>query len=237
MKNRVTGLFVLWMMSAGLILSGCGNAETFFYGETLQGQEAFPEREEEDKSRTTEDRIDIDRAPNVEAASGDAPDVPDAQGEMIYVQVCGAVANPGVYGLSEGARVFEAVELAGGLLEDAAPDAVNQAQKVSDGELIRIPTKAEWEEICEAGGDASVMGDAISIPGEDSKAESSDGLIDLNTADAALLMTLPGIGESKAESIVRYRETNGPFTRVEDVKNVSGIKDGLFQKIKDKIRV
>ena len=65
----------------------------------------------------------------------------------------------------------------------------------------------------------------------------SDGKVDINTADETTLMTLPGIGESKAQSIIKYRETNGPFGSPEDIKNISGIKDGVYNKISDKIKV
>ncbi|MCR5283926.1 MAG: ComEA family DNA-binding protein [Lachnospiraceae bacterium] len=250
MKIKMAGRLILWMIGAGLIFSGCGSADTFFYGETLQGQEAFPDTDEEKEETMAADGIGAEtvqkdaamttaettETPEASEVTGNT-DTSDAQGQAVYVQVCGAVAKPGVYRLSAGARVFEAVTLAGGLLDDAAPDAVNQAQKVTDGELIRIPTQTEWEQICEEGGADRLSQDGAGTGDVDPGSGSGEGLVDLNTADAALLMTLPGIGESKAEDIIRYRESNGPFNSIEDVKKVSGIKDGLFQKIKDKIRV
>ena len=140
--------------------------------------------------------------------------------ESSDVQVCGAVVHPGVYELKPGARIFEAVEKSGGLTPEAAAEAVNQAAEAVDGAMIRIPTTEEWQQTA----------------GEQPQA-ADDGLVDINTADAAELMGLSGIGQSKAESIIEYREKNGAFSAIEDITKVSGIGDGLFQKIKDKIRV
>ena len=138
----------------------------------------------------------------------------------IYVQVCGAVHNPGVYSLTEGSRVFEAIELAGGLKEDADLKAINQAQILTDGQMVYVY----------AIGEAHVQ--------EAQGAESfTDGKVNINTASVQQLMTLPGIGESKARQIIDFREENGGFERIEDIMNISGIKEGVFSKIKDFIKV
>lgn len=138
----------------------------------------------------------------------------------ICVYVCGAVVSPGIYYLEEGARVAQAIDEAGGTLPDADLSAINPALKASDSQKIYIPTVAESAGFNgEAGADVGLSG----------------GLININTADAALLSTLPGIGKVKAESIVAYREENGGFKTVEDIKNVSGIKDSSYEKIKELI--
>lgn len=134
-----------------------------------------------------------------------------------YVYICGSVCEPGVYEMPAGSRVCDVIREAGGLLEDAAADAVNQAEPVADGEMVRIPSRQELTEAAETA--------------------EQDPRVNLNTATEEELMTLPGIGESKAESIVSYREEHGGFTRIEDLMEISGIKDGVFDKIKDKIRV
>lgn len=134
-----------------------------------------------------------------------------------YVYICGAVEEPGVYELSEDSRVFDAIAAAGGLSEDASEDSVNQAEPVTDGQMIRIPTQQEeWEAM---------------------QNEEQDPRLNLNSATVEELMALPGIGESKAESIVSYREEHGGFSSIEELMNISGIKDGVFDKIKGKIRV
>ncbi len=134
-----------------------------------------------------------------------------------YVQITGAVNKPGVYELEGDARMFQVILMAGGLREDADEGSLNQAGKVNDGQKIVIMTKEE----------AALMAEN----------SASDGKVDINTADETMLMTLPGIGESKAQSIIKYRETNGPFGSPEDIKNISGIKDGVYNKISDKIKV
>lgn len=142
-----------------------------------------------------------------------------APGEKIYVQVSGAVASPGVYELAEGSRIFEAIELAGGVTEEADASQVNQAQKVADGEMIYIRYQGEIE------------------AEEVSQEQQEDGKVNLNTATEEQLMTLPGIGQAKAKSIIAWREENGNFTKVEDLMKIEGIKEGVFSKIKDSIKV
>lgn len=144
------------------------------------------------------------------------------------VYVCGAVVSPGVYELDDGSRIYEAVELAGGFMEEAAEDALNLAESVTDGQMIRIPTEEEQEAAGREGAELSQGAGADSA---------SDGKLDLNRADVAALMELPGIGQSKAEAIVGYREEHGPFSRTEDLMKVEGIKEGVFNKIKDRIKV
>lgn len=150
--------------------------------------------------------------------------------EACYVYVCGAVETPGVYMLDSGDRIYEAIALAGGLTEDASTAAVNQAETVSDGQMIFVPTIEEAEAgigvISEVSGAATSEQEAV-----------SDGRVNLNTASLTELMTLPGIGESKAQSILDYRAKNGGFSSVEEIMNVDGIKEGLYNRIKDSIKV
>ncbi len=149
----------------------------------------------------------------------------ETQETLCYVYICGAVAKPGVYAVPSHARVYEVISLAGGLLAEAGEQAVNQAREVVDGEMIRVPTKEEL-----------IAGEAEQSFGDEGT-EAQDGLIDINRADAAELMTLPGIGASKADSIISYREENGGFSSIEDIMNVEGIKEGVFNRIKEHIKV
>lgn len=136
----------------------------------------------------------------------------------IYVHVCGQVYRPGVVELPAGSRAWEAVEAAGGLTEDAQDTAVNLAAVVQDGEKLYIPG----------------MGETVA----DTIGEAADGgLINLNTADAGRLQTLPGIGESRAADILSYRERYGGFQSIEEIMQVPGIKESIYEKIKDKIMV
>ena len=137
----------------------------------------------------------------------------------VTVYLCGAVKSPGVYELPEGSRVYEAIEMAGGLKHNASSTAVNQAQLLTDGEMIEILTE----------GQATAQ--------QVEQQDEADSRVNLNTASAEELKTLPGIGDAKAASILAYREQNGAFASIEDIKKIEGIKDGVFANIKDLIRV
>lgn len=151
----------------------------------------------------------------------------------IFVDVCGAVVKPGVYRMPFDSRVFQAVEVAGGFLPEAAGSYVNQALPLNDGQQIYVPTKEEAEKNGEALADDVFAG---AETGENSQPEES-GKVNLNTADAAALQTLSGIGESKAQAILAYREEHGGFSSIEELMDVPGIKENTFIKIKDKIAV
>lgn len=141
-----------------------------------------------------------------------------------YVHVCGEVMNPGVYELEEGSRVFQAIEKAGGLTELADAEYLNMAQTVEDGMKIQVLSAEE----------------AKSLPPYGQQDQVSDvqtQKINLNTAVKEQLMTLNGIGEARAEDILRYREEHGYFETIEEIMEIPGIKDAAFQKIKEHITV
>lgn len=150
------------------------------------------------------------------------------QSTMIKVDVKGAVSKPGVYTAQLGERVIDLVERAGGFLDDADQTKINLSQKVSDEMVIYVPIVGEDVETVEQMAN-------FSQPTE--KASNSDGKVNINHADSAMLQTLPGIGAGKAEAIIEYRETNGPFQTVEDLMNVSGIGEKTFEKLKDSITI
>lgn len=163
-----------------------------------------------------------------------------ASSSEICVDIGGAVVKPGVYTVEPHTRLFEVIEMAGGLVSNADTDAINRAEYVEDGEKIVIPTKpsAGYQGEMSAG-DGSLT-DALSeeaVPQsyEESSAMSG-GLINLNYATKEELMTLPGIGEAKAASIIEYRSSTR-FRKKEDVKSVNGIGDSIYSKIKDLITV
>lgn len=147
---------------------------------------------------------------------------------LIYVYICGAVENSGVYTLSSGSRVCDLFELAGGLTEEAAADYWNQASLLTDGQMLYVPTNEEAKERQERG---------LDVSSEQSEHASTSGKINLNTASLEQLMEIPGIGESKARAILNYRETNGGFSSIEEVMNIEGIKEGVFSKMKEYIVV
>lgn len=129
----------------------------------------------------------------------------------ITVAVLGAVENPGIFIMPENARVYEAINAAGGTVGEADLTGLNLAATLSDGEQIVVETDSK-------------MNDTVGI---------SDGKININTASVEELKTLTGIGAKRAEDIISYREKNGRFSSPEDIMKVSGIKNGTFEKIKD----
>lgn len=152
----------------------------------------------------------------------------EALAPAFVVHVCGEVANPGIYELPAGSRIYEAVKAAGGFTENAAEESVNLASPIEDGVQIRIYSKEEAE---------TLAAGAAPFDGFEASGEEKEPVVNLNTATKEELMTLSGIGESRAEDIIRYREENGGFQNIEDIMKVSGIKDAAFQKIKDRITV
>ena len=150
----------------------------------------------------------------------------------IYVYVCGAVIAPGVYAIPEGSRVCDLFQLAGGLTEEAAQDYWNQARVLVDGEMIYVPTEAEAKERPKEDWDSA--GSMGTTQDTDSVANKK---ININTASKEELMTLPGIGESKAIAILQYRQEKGGFSSIDELKEIPGIKDGVFSKIKEYLTV
>lgn len=170
---------------------------------------------------------------------GNVQQMLDESPVMIYVHICGAVVNPGVYELAAGSRVFEGIEAAGGFREDACEDYVNQAKLLQDGQRLVILTLEEVEEAKENGAYQELQAADIE-EAEQSTAASlgdTDGLVNINTASESELSTIDGIGVGKAAAIVKYRQENGEFKSIQDIMKVSGIKEGTFEKIKDKITV
>lgn len=160
--------------------------------------------------------------------------------QKIYVHVCGAVANPGVYEMTSVSRIFEAVEAAGGFTDEADRDYVNQAEMLADGMKIQIPTKAQTAEWI-AAGDILMQQEVVSL----AKAEEENSItpdmvqqkVNINQADEATLCTITGIGQGRAAAIITYREQNGGFNAIEDIMKVDGIKQATFEKIKEQICV
>ena len=147
----------------------------------------------------------------------------------IKVYVCGAVQRPDVYEISADSRIVDAVSAAGGFAIDAYPEAMNLAETVSDGSRIYVPTKEEVDAL------AVVYSDTGS--GSGGTTSDSTGRVNINTATLEELTTLPGIGDTRARAIIDYREQNGAFGNIEDIMQVTGIKEKSFSKIKDSICV
>lgn len=140
--------------------------------------------------------------------------------DVIYVYICGCVNKPGVYTCGSESRVFELIELAGGVTEEADVSALNFVELAEDGQKLYVPSVNENVSAYEGAG----LSEAAAK-------------VNINKADAEELMTLPGIGESRANDIIKYRKSEGGFDCIEDIMKVSGIKEAAFEKIKDLIKV
>lgn len=191
--------------------------------------------------------LEYETAADSEPETDAEPAVSFAELQFFYVHICGEVKNPGVYQMEPGERIFQAVERAGGFTEEAAEGYLNLALEVKDGMKIVVPSreeerdseeKSDLERDSEKGGNASPGVYLPKMPGAGSEsAEVHNEKINLNTATKEELMTLKGIGQARAEDIIRYRQEHGAFKAIEEIMNVSGIKEGAFQKIKEDITV
>ena len=194
MKQRIKIAALTLLFS--VVMAACGTDKTI-YVETLEETEQQDETEQGQEVQPAED---------------------------CYVYACGAVKNPGVYLVTSSARICDVIEAAGGFTEDAAVTSVNQAEKVTDGQMLEILTETEYLAKRQA-------------EQQETQAEETDGRVNLNQASMEELMTLPGIGQTKAAGIIAYREKMGGFSSVEEVMQVEGIKEGVFNRMKDNIKV
>lgn len=238
--SALVGLAVLVLIGFGVVhLSGSGSAVPLENAPTMQQQ---PSPGDENGSPTA-DAAQAD-SPTGEAGTDDGPSSADsappsragddgeaAEAAEIVVHVSGAVAAPGLVRLPPGSRIDDALRAAGGALEDADLSAVNLARPLVDGEQIHIPVPGE-----------EPRPDAAPVPAQEGATAGSTGTgdaarIDLNTASAAELEELPGVGPAIAARIVEHRERNGPFTSVEGLLEVSGIGPATLEEIREQATV
>ncbi len=241
MKRWIITCFAVSLLLSGQ--TGCGRNDTVYLEKASVSEDTeetgTPKQEEgagdtenagmrETPQGTVQSTEDAGAGEAAQSAE-DAGEAAQSRPRVCYVYVCGAVREAGVYALPEGSRIYEAIALAGGLSDEACADYVNQAEVLADGQMIRIPTEAEA---------ADLPREASASDGTTEQAsEPADDRVDLNTAGMAELTALPGIGEAKAERILAYRESHGGFSAAEDIMKVEGIKEGVYNRIKDYIRV
>ena len=213
-KAVVVAMLVVIAAASGLAMASFGGSTGSVSFERSDGSGTSVELEAED-------------APSDDA---DGSSKKSSSAAEVYVDVDGAVASPGVYRLKEGARVSQAIDAAGGLTTEADVTGLNRASKVADGQKIYVPTVGEQQA-------AAVTSGADSGASPTSGAGASSGLVNINTASAAELQTLSGIGPSMAQSIIDERTQNGAFASVDDLMRVSGIGEKKLAKINDCICV
>lgn len=230
-KKLLWAAAAVWMLAAGILYS-CAKGKTEAAAETLAGLEAAgmesgagqappglearPEGVQEQKAASgggsaREQGMSLSGAAALE----------ESREPIIMVHVCGQVNHPGVYEAPKGSRLYELLELAGGVTEEAAEEYLNLAAVAADGQQIYVPGREE----------------AASMPRQQAGEETRASKININTAGPDQLTTLRGIGEAKAQDIINYRESHGAFQKIEDIMKISGIKEAAFEKIKDQITV
>ncbi len=207
-RRFIIKLMLLILIVGCFLFTGCGSGETSYY-EASETDNTEKNAKQDTNGITESETVDFSETTTE---------------DLFPVYVCGAVREPGVYYLNAGAINAEALEAAGGLIEGAAVDYVNLADSVVSGEKLYFPYEDELE-----------LG--YNVIFSDDSQTGKQKLININTATKEELMTLPGIGESKADAIITYRENNGPFQNVEDITNISGIKNGVYNNIKEYIVV
>ena len=218
------------MLSAGICYSCSHREEGGFYGiqeETLilSGEGPLVQDGPSDSASGETDEVQTQEEETEETGPQDSREETKT---MCFVHINGAVWHPGVYELEEGSRIYQAVEAAGGFLPEADEGYLNLAALIADGMKITVLTK---EEAQSAGAWEADEG------GSGQQKETVSEKVNINTATKDPLMTLTGSGEVRAEDIIAYRKENGPFRQIEDIMQVSGIKEAAFAKIKDDITV
>lgn len=241
-KKKTLG--ILLAIVAGLI--GCGMKLLYDYRSppavVYQLDEVADENGVVSESFSTEKETEIDSE-----ITGNQNDV-DLQ-EYIPVYICGAVSSPGVYQVCANSFLYELVEQAGGFTQDAATDCINLVMQFETPVSVYIPTDMEWDSsigidkleqasfYMRTSADEYVWGNKNTGDVSENASEDTNNLVNINSADMTELMTIPGIGEVMAMAIMNYRDNNEPFEKIEDIMNVSGIKQGRFDAMKDTITI
>lgn len=266
-KGLRTGLFAVCLSAAMCAAAGCGSEdkllaelrqESAVGEESAAGTEDVAADEEtavsdagqpagKQESSGTGQPVSVPGESGEEESDGGSAGMRTEPGE-IYVHVCGAVKNPGVYALTAGSRFYEAVEAAGGFAEDACEDYLNMAAILADGSRLEIPTAAQIagreqaeKETAQGAMEAKSLEHAYYTLEQDADSgddadvgivgSESGGLVNINTADVDGLCKLPGIGEGRAKAIIEYREKQGGFRKKEDIMQVSGIGEKMYARM------
>lgn len=239
MKNLIIILLVICLS----VMAGCDDEELIEISsnskDTVVVQNADFDNSVESSKLGGEARLS-DNVKTSENTDKEAGSLENSRPLVVYV--CGEVKNEGVYTLEDGSRIIDAIMEAGGYTVDASETYLNLAAGLSDSQMIYVPSKEEVKSgtISDAPQmmSGTVGGTEISTAGVPADGSGSgNGMVNINSATKEQLMTLPGIGESKADKIIAYRESNGGFSSTEEIMQISGIKDGLYNKVKDKICV
>lgn len=240
LKNSMRILLFCCMFICCLA-SGCKKKEVLY---TVQDEQAAAEKSDTTAKSDTEAAKSEATAAESETEAINSKAASEGN-DKIMVHVCGEVHAPGVYELDDGSRLYEAINAAGGCTEAADKMLLNEASALSDGQQVVVYSKEEAALIREgqkpnqntfgAAGDAA--GSSTQADGTAAGDIMADSRVNINTASIEELTTLNGVGTSRAEAIISYRDAKGGFRSIEEIMNIDGIKEKSFEKIKDKITV
>ena len=219
----MTAVFLLMVFCA----AGCGNMSgkgTVIIADSEENADIYNIASSKESEVSNEQGYSGD---NIEDKGELTEDSTTADIDKVYVYVCGHVMNPGVYELDANDRICDALNKAGGVLEDGRGEVLAQAMPVTDGMTVYVPGMDEDIEAIRN------YEDGEGVSGNNDQ----DDLLSINEMTKEEWLTLPGIGEAKASAIIDYRKEHSQFKSIEELKDVPGIKDGVFNKIKDKIKV
>lgn len=214
LKKSVFGLILLLLMT----LAGCEHQESrliSYNGNYLNDEGAYYS-----VSENTTSNLCLGEENTVD-------DIEETK-ESIYVSILGEVSSPGVYVMPEGSRTYELINEAGGATENADTARLNLVSLLEDGMQITIPSY-------EADKESPTEGPTLVLTDNTESEGSKRALVNINTASISELTTLTGIGTTRAEAIINYRDSVGKFEKCEDLMNVTGIKQGIYDKLKDEI--
>ncbi|MDO5574976.1 MAG: helix-hairpin-helix domain-containing protein [bacterium] len=235
--NRIKLMTVLLTVAACCAACNSSNEELVPLNEVDITQDSSEQSAEEDASGRQSGEIHSGLTADTGTQTENKTEITasPAPAAEICVHVCGAVQHPGVYTVPETTRVYEVMEAAGGLTETAAADYLNQAASLTDGQRVYVPT---MDEVSKNQIPAEMAADIpVSSSSDRVVPESTGSMVNINTATAEQLKELPGVGDSRAQSIIAYREARGGFKSKEEIMQVEGIKEGMYSKMKDLIQV
>lgn len=220
MKNRIFLVFTVTVLCS--LFSGCSENNDL----KLVNSDGIVIEDYKSEEGNSNDSVNTVKTNNEDEIAEDY----DNSRLFYVVYVCGAVNKPGIYELPENSRIFDAISEAGGYSKDAVSNYLNLAKIIEDEEMIYVPSIDELEN----GFDSSEF---MAYSGTATNENNVGKKVNINSATKEELMTLPGIGESKANTIISYRDEHGKFNAIEDLMQITGIKEGLFNKVKDSICV
>ncbi|ELC8442013.1 ComEA family DNA-binding protein [Clostridium perfringens] len=244
-KEKVIGSLIIAVVAIGFLFVGYSKTNDKKISEDDMERLFLNAEKEDDESESTlkkskkNDDIEENEKENINESN--EKESSNSNIEKIVVEIKGEVKNPNVYVLENGSRIYELIEKAGGPTDEADLSNINRALYLTDGQCIVVRNMNDAKEGETGSLEESLNGDSIEkvMNSLEEKGESSEenSTININTASKEALMTLNGIGESKAQAIIDYREEIGGFKSIDDIKNISGIGEKTLEKIKDKISI